>query len=118
MKLILNIFLIIIITIKYIESCIRLTGCSWKGDPCNEYKDMNTCYKHDGCIWGDLEEPQELPINAQVNFGGKPGIDFELTRQEEPNNFAAAPNVQQIINGLKVCKGENYKSCSIWCSIF
>ena len=115
MKLLINIFLIIITLIKYIESCIRVIGCSWGDDPYWEYKDMNTCFSNADCQWGNLEEPPESPVNVQVSFGGKPGYEIGLTPKED--NIGGL-NDHQIINGIETCKGRNFKPCYINCSIF
>ena len=115
MKLLLNIFLIIITTIEYIESCIRVINCSWKQDPCMKYKDMYTCFSNADCQWGNLEEPPESPVNIEVSFGGKPGVEVGLSPKEDN---IGGPNVQQIINGVMTCKGRNYKPCYVNCSIF
>ena len=116
MKLLLNLFLIIITLIEYIESCMRLTGCSWGNDPCTKYKDMYSCFNNADCMWGNLEEPPESPVNVEIEFGGKPGYDIGLRPQGGQNN--GGPNVQQIINGVETCKGRNFKPCYINCSIF
>ena len=116
MKLLLNIFLLIITLIKYIESCIRVIHCSWGEDPCWKYKDMNTCFSNADCQWGNLEEPPESPVNVEVSFGGRPGYEVCLSPTED--NIGGGPNSQQILNGVQTCKGRNFKSCSIGCSIF
>ena len=115
MKFILYMFLIIITIIKYIESCIRVFGCSWGKDPCMKYKDMKTCFKNADCKWGNIDEPPESPFDVEVNFGGQPGYEVSLTPHEENNGF---PNNQQIINGVEYCKGRNFTPCQIGCSIF
>ena len=68
MKFIAYILLIIVLLIEYIESCMRLTGCSWGKDPCLEYKDMNTCLKQTECKWGDLEDLPESPVNVEIHL--------------------------------------------------
>ena len=115
MKLLLNIFLVIITLVKYIESCIRVTDCSWGDDPCWEYKDMTSCFSNADCQWGNLEEPPESPANLEVRFGGKPGYEVGLTPKEDNTG---GPNTHQIINGVLTCKGRNFKPCYINCSIF
>ena len=116
MKSLLKIFLIIIVyTIKYIETCMRLTDCSWGSDPCWNYKDMSSCLKNADCKWGNIEEPPDQLVDVQVSFGGKPGAEVGLAPH---NGIEGGPNAQQVINGVYSCQGKKYKSCSIGCSIF
>ena len=116
MKSLLKTFLIIIVyTIKYIESCWRLTDCSWSSDPCWNYKDMYSCLKNADCKWGNIEEPPEPLVDAQIQFGGAPGVEVGLAPHQ---GVEGGPNVQQVINGVETCKGKKYKSCYIGCSIF
>ena len=115
MNLLLNIFLIIITAIKYIESCMRVTKCSWREDPCNKYKDIISCTNNADCKWENIDEPPESPVNIGIEFGGKPGYDVGISPKGENG---AGPDVRQIINGVEVCKGKNYNPCYINCAIF
>ena len=101
MKLIPSLFFIVITLIKHIESCMKLTGCSWKADPCNKYTTMDTCFEHK-CTWGGVEAPS---VNGHIDIGDGPGV---------PNT----PNNQLYIPEPIVCKGKDYKACYISCSIF
>ena len=117
MKIILNILLIIITVIKYIESCMRIINCSWGDDPCMKYKDIKTCFQNADCKWGNLEEPPESPFSVEVKFGGKPGYEVNPAINNQGNNNGGL-STPQIINGVETCKGRNFKPCYIYCSIF
>ena len=109
MKFFAFLLLLIITLIKYIESCldnyIRLTDCSWSGDPCNKYK-KNECSEHSDCVWGHAEgPPEQLELGVDLGNG-----DMELYNADGGDPH---PPMDIIL-----CKGKNYKSCHFTCSIF
>ena len=110
MKFIAYTVLIIVVLIKYIESCMRLTGCSWGEDPCNKYSDMNACLKQTGCKWGDLEDIPESPVNIEISLGNEVKVEPKLNDNSPKEN----PNNNMII----ICQGKNFKPCYFNCQIF
>ena len=92
--------------IKYIESCIKLTGCSWSDDPCNKYKTMTECFNNADCKWGNLEYPPDSPIELGFGDGLKPQVQLKDNTQPGPPPYG------------ELCKGRNYEPCYFYCAIF
>ena len=110
MKILLSILLVAVNLIKFIESCMKLTGCSWGKDPCNKYTNMAECFKNADCQWGNLDEPPDSPIEVGVKFwnGAEPYVHF---KDNNNNNVPLAPPII-------TCKGRNFESCYFNCAIF
>ena len=89
---------------------MKVFGCSWKSDPCNQYMNIDECLKHEECTHGMLEGPPDNPVGAQVNFGdGKGGYEVQPVLNPPSNERPME---------VYACKGKNYTPCYIQCSIF
>ncbi len=115
MKFLSYTILIIIIIIDYIESCMRLWSCTWKDDPCLQYNDINNCFNHTECKWGNLEEPPQSPVNVKVEFGNGVNVGAEFNNNDPNPNQGGNP-IDPNMN--QACNGRNYTPCSFSCEIF
>ena len=115
MKFLSYTILIIIIIINYIESCMRLWSCSWKDDPCLQYNDIDTCFNHTECKWGNLEEPPQSPVNVKVEFGNGVNVGAEF-KNNDPNPNQGGNPINPNMN--QACNGRNYTPCYFSCEIF